>query len=57
MEYLSSKEGREALGKISAEKANKVLKRIDLDNDFPDDIANAFIDYFKKDTNFNLIFK
>ncbi|MFN8436970.1 MAG: hypothetical protein U0V72_04945 [Cytophagales bacterium] len=57
LEYLSSTEGKEALKKISAEKANKMLGRIDLDNDFPDDIANAFIDFFKKDTNFNLIFK
>lgn len=57
LEYLSSNEGREMLKNIPAEKANKILKRIDLDNDFPLEIADAFINHFKVDSNFNLIFK
>ena len=43
--------------KISAAKANKLLKRTDLEDDFPDEIVNAFIEYFNSTSNFNLIFK
>lgn len=60
LEYLSSKEGREALKKISAEKANKMLGRNDLKDltqTQKDKMINALIEYFENKNNFNNIFK
>ncbi len=57
VEYLSTNESKEALKKISAEKANKLLNRTDLDDDLPEEIVEAIINSFKDDKNYKLIFR
>lgn len=57
IEYLSTSESKEALSKISAKKANKLLDRTDLDNDLPEEIVEAILNHFKDDINYKLIFK
>jgi hypothetical protein len=54
---MNSPEGKDALGKISAEKANRLLKRTDLDDISPSEIVDAFLEYFNSSSNFDLIFK
>jgi hypothetical protein len=53
-------EGREALKKISADKANSMLNKVDL-NDITEmqknKITDAFIEHFSNQNNFNQIFK
>jgi hypothetical protein len=56
-DYMNSPEGKDALGKISAEKANRLLKRTDLDDISPSEIVDAFLEYFNSSSNFDLIFK
>ena len=55
IEYLSSKEGSDALKQISAEKANNLLNRMDLEDAFPNEIVDAFIEYFNNSNNFSKI--
>ena len=57
LEYMNSTEVKEALKKISAGRANKLLNRIDLYDAHPNEIVDAFIEYFNNQTNFNRIFK
>jgi hypothetical protein len=55
--YLSSSEGRIALKKIPAARANSLLGRTDLTDFNKEAIADAFIDYFDLDINYVKIFK
>ncbi|MBN1113697.1 MAG: hypothetical protein JXA53_12375 [Bacteroidales bacterium] len=51
---LKTKECREAIEKLGADKANALLNRTDLDNEFKSEISEAFINWVK---NSNDIFK
>ncbi|WP_313377356.1 hypothetical protein, partial [Chishuiella sp.] len=60
VEYLSSNEGREMLKNIPAEKANKILGRDDLRGITElqrNKIAEAIIEHFNNQSNFNSVFK
>lgn len=55
--FLSSPEGRVALSNIDAAQANRLLGLSNLSNTNKPAIAQAFIDHFNVENNFNLIFK
>ncbi len=55
--FLSSTEGRVALSNIDAAQANRLLGLSNLSNTNKPAIAQAFIDHFNVENNFNLIFK
>ena len=57
-ELLEKPNVRESIqDKLGADKVNALLKRDDLDNDYPEQISQALIDYFDNEENYKKIFK